>query len=97
MVEEYTVIAKKVITWMIIITTIIYTLFIFFDNLPWSMILCGLFAQLLHGIIMKNFPFVEFLSPSFIGSVILLITNHVLAFQYFSSIYYAFTEVRNIN
>ena len=78
---------------MIVGTTILYTLFIFFDNLTWMMIICGLSSQILHGAIMKDFPYVEFVSISFIGAIILLIVNHVLAFQYFSSVYYSFSEV----
>lgn len=93
LVEEYTVIAKKTITWMIIFTTLIYILLIFFDKLPWSMIGGGLLAQGMHAIIIKNFPFVKFMSVSFITTCILLIVNHWLAFTFFTSNYYHFSEV----
>lgn len=93
LVEEYTVAAKKVISVLILATTTIYVLFIFFDNLPWSMIWCGLFAQLCHGFIMKSFPYVQFTSISFIGACIMLIVNHWLAFSYFSSVWYQFSEI----
>ncbi|XP_055383402.1 protein TEX261 [Condylostylus longicornis] len=93
LVEEYTVIAKKIISWLVIFTTSIYVLFIFVDDLPWTMVLCGLTEQLFHFIIMKDFPYVEFFSFSFLGAVLLLIINHILAFREFATIYYPFSEV----
>lgn len=93
LVEEYTVFAKRVITWLVIITSIIYILFIFCDRLPWSMIFCGLLAQGMHGLIMSNFPYVKFMSVPFVGAFSLLLINHWLAFDYFAQNYYSFSEV----
>ncbi|XP_052862749.1 protein TEX261 [Anopheles cruzii] len=93
LVEEYTVIAKKVISWMVLGTATLYVLFIFTESFPWSMVLCGLGAQLLHVFILTDFPYVRFLSPAFLGAVILLLVNHYLAFVYFQTQYHAFTEV----
>lgn len=93
LVEEFTVIAKKVISYFILSTTLIYTLFIFFDGLPWSMVLCGLLAQCMHAFIMTGFPYVRFLSIPFIGAFTMLLVNHWLAFEYFAANYYAFSEV----
>lgn len=78
---------------MILATTFIYVLFIFFDRLPWSMVMCGLLSQLCHGLIMNSFPFVQFTSIPFIGSCIMLVVNHWLAFSYFSNNWYQFSEV----
>lgn len=85
--------AKKVITLLIALTTSIYVLFIFFDRLPWSMVICGLAAQLAHGLIMSNFPYVQFVSIPFAGAVCMLVVNHWLAFSYFSQNWYQFSEV----
>ncbi|CAD7089626.1 unnamed protein product [Hermetia illucens] len=93
LVEEYSVTAKRTINWIILGTSAIYVLFIFTDKLPWSVILCGLGAQLFHLLIMKNFPFVEFLSFPFLGTIAMLVANHFLAFQYFTSNYHPFSEV----
>jgi len=93
LVEEYTVVAKKVITYLVLTTTLIYILFIFLDRLPWSMVICGLIAQLMHGLIMANFPYVKLLSVPFIGAFTMLLVNHWLAFQFFGQNYYAFSEV----
>lgn len=93
LVEEYTVLAKKVITWMIVGSVLLYVVFIFTERFTWTLILCGLGAQALHAAILKNFPYVKFLSPSFLGAVILLLANHYLAFIYFQQQFHPFTEV----
>lgn len=93
LVEEYTVIAKKVISVIVLFVTTVYLLFIFFDNLPWSMVFCGLAAQALHGLILTDFPYVNLKSVQFIGDVFLLIINHYLAFSYFTKHYFNFAEV----
>jgi len=65
----------------------------FVDSLPWSMVICGLVEQIFHFLIMKDFPYVELFSFSFIGAVLMLIINHVLAFRQFAAVYYPFSEV----
>lgn len=92
LVEEYTVIAKKIISYLVLTTTLIYVLFLFMDRLPWSMVLCGLIAQAMHGLIMANFPYVQFLSVPFIGAFSMLLVNHWLAFEFFAQNYYTFSE-----
>lgn len=89
-------VAKKIISGLIAFTTVIYVLFVFFDRLPWSMIVCGFIAQAAHALIMSNFPFVQFVSLPFAGAVVMLFVNHYLAFSYFSNNWYQFSEVRNL-
>ncbi|EAT40652.1 AAEL007635-PA [Aedes aegypti] len=93
LVEEYTVMAKKAITWMIMGSVLLYIVFIFTERFSWTLILCGLGAQALHAAILKNFPYVKFVSPCFLGAVILLLANHYLAFIYFQQQFHPFTEV----
>ncbi|XP_055620352.1 protein TEX261 isoform X1 [Toxorhynchites rutilus septentrionalis] len=93
LVEEYTVIAKKIISWMVVVSVLLYVVFIFTERFSWTMLVCGLGAQVLHAVILKNFPFVKFLSPSFLGAVALLLVNHYLAFVYFQWQYHPFSEV----
>lgn len=96
LVEEYTVIAKKVILVIVLFVTTIYLLFIFFDNIPWLMVFCGLATQALHALILTDFPYVNLKSIQFIGAVFLLIINHYLAFSYFTQHYFNFAEVISI-
>ncbi|XP_030763965.1 protein TEX261 [Sitophilus oryzae] len=93
LVEEYTSYAKKIIWWMNTIITVLYILLWIFEDLPTSMTVCGILAQLCHFVILSNFPFVAFTSPFFIISVIFVVINHYLAFRYFSSTYHPFSEV----
>lgn len=96
LVEEYTVTAKKVITVIVLFVTTIYLLFLFTDNLPWSMVICGLVTQALHAIILADFPYVKLSSVQFIGAVVMLFVNHYLAFSYFTQNYFNFSEVSSI-
>lgn len=96
LVEEYTAIAKKVITVEVLFVTTIYLLFIFSDNLPWSMVICGLFSQILHAVILVDFPYVKLVSIQFIGAVIMLFINHYLAFSFFTQHFYSFSEVKQM-
>uniref|UniRef100_U5EY91 Protein TEX261 n=1 Tax=Corethrella appendiculata TaxID=1370023 RepID=U5EY91_9DIPT len=93
LVEEFTVTAKKIISWIVILTTFIYLTFIFTENFSWLMIGCGIFAQGVHGLILKNFPYIKFLSIQFLSGVILLLVNHYFAFVYFQQNYHTFSEV----
>ncbi|XP_077289110.1 protein TEX261 isoform X1 [Arctopsyche grandis] len=93
LVEEYTVVAKKCITWMVIISSSLYCGLAFVEDLPWFMITFGLLAQSCHAFILRGFPYVIPLSPAFIVAVMLLIVNHYLAFQYFGNTYFPFSEV----
>ncbi|XP_013113847.1 protein TEX261 [Stomoxys calcitrans] len=93
LVEEYTSAARKMILMMISFTMFVYVMFIFCDELPWSIIIMGFITQFLHLSIMSSFPFIRFLSLPFIGTVVCLIANHLLAFQYFTSVYYPFTQI----
>lgn len=81
------------ITILVLFVTTLFFLFMFVDNLPWSMIICGLVSQVLHAIILTDFPYVKPLSVQFVGTIILLFVNHFLAFKHFTLQYYSFTEV----
>ncbi|XP_049883515.1 protein TEX261 isoform X2 [Pectinophora gossypiella] len=92
-VEEYTVMAKYVITWTVILTTAVHIGLIIFEDLPTYLNILGLLQQMLHGVLMKDFPVVRVTSPAFIAAFINLITHHYLAFKFFGRVYYSFSEV----
>lgn len=66
---------------------------ILFEDFSWSLLLCGLLAQGFYFSIMSSFPFIQLISVPFIGSIAMLVINHVLAFQYFTTFYVPFTQV----
>lgn len=63
----------------------------------WSMIICGLVSQVLHAIILTDFPYVKLLSVQFVGTIVMLFVNHYLAFKHFTWQYYNFSEVNEMN
>jgi len=93
LVEEYTSLTAKVIRWMIITTLITYVCLFLFENLPTSMIVCGVVAQIAHLALLARFPFFSVSSPAFLASMLMVLVNHYLAFSYFGSNYYPFSEV----
>lgn len=93
LIEEYTVLTCRVIRVLILITMTVYGGMFLFENFPASMIICGIISQAMHLLVLKTFPFFDLTSLPFIGSVAFVVINHYLAFKYFSSVYYPFSEV----
>lgn len=91
--EEYTVVAKKVINCLTIFSCVVYLLLMLFEELTWLMIIFGLAAQVAHFLILAEFPYVKFVSVSFLGAVTLWLLNHYLAFTFFRASYYPLSEV----
>lgn len=85
--------AKKIIMLLIAFTTTIYIGFIFLDNLSWTLVICGLVAQAVHFVIMKDFPYVRVTSVPFIAAVVLVFVQHGLAFRFFAQHFYHFSEI----
>ncbi|XP_017786640.1 PREDICTED: protein TEX261 [Nicrophorus vespilloides] len=92
-VEEYTVIAKQVITWANSITLIVFILLWAVEGFPNTLSICGILSQINHFLILQKFPYVSFLSPTFITAISFIVVNHYLAFQYFGTEFYSFSEV----
>jgi len=93
LVEEYTVQSRKVILCMTIGSIGLYIGLLLFEDVPFSIIACGVLSQMCHLIVLKTFPFFMLTSPSFIGAVFLFFFNHYLAFSFFQSTIYTFSEV----
>ncbi|GIY07207.1 protein TEX261 [Caerostris extrusa] len=93
LIEEYTVLTCRVIRILILVTMAIYGGVFLFEDLTASMIICGIISQVMHLLVLRTFPFFDLTSFPFIGAVVFVIINHYLAFQYFSSVYYPFSQV----
>lgn len=93
LVEEYTVITAKVIRVTVVVTTVIYIGLLVLEGFPISLIIAGLFTNGLYFLLLKDFPFIQLTSPVFIGGVAMMFVNHYLAFDYFSSVWYPFSEI----
>ncbi|KAJ8317591.1 hypothetical protein KUTeg_005495 [Tegillarca granosa] len=93
LVEEYTVVTAKIIKYMIIFSTVIYVGLFLFEDLSTSMILVGLLNNAAYYWVLQSFPYFYISSPSFIVSVALVFLNHYLAFSFFSTNWYPFSDV----
>merc|ERR1719320_1783585 len=64
-----------------------------FENIPTTLIVCGVIAQIAHLSLLSSFPFFCATSPSFLVAVVMVIVNHYFAFSHFGENYYPFSEV----
>ncbi|CAB3261169.1 unnamed protein product [Arctia plantaginis] len=92
-VEEYTVMAKYVISWMVIATSTIHIGLLIFEDFPLYLNVIGLVQQALHGFLLKDFPVVRVTSLTFMTAVVTLVVHHYMAFKFFGAVYYTFSEV----
>jgi len=93
LVEEYTVLTAKIIRWMTIITLFTYIGLFLFESLPVTMVVCGIIAQVTHLALLARFPFFSVSSPTFLAAMLMVLINHYLAFSFFGSNFYPFSEV----
>lgn len=93
LIEEYTVLAAKLITYMIGIVTAIYLGLLLFEGFPYLLIAAGLLSNGTHYLLLKDFPFISLTSPVFLFGCVMVFVNHYLAFQHFASVWYPFSEV----
>jgi len=93
LVEEYTSMSKRVITYMIYSTIGVYIGLFLFESMSISLIFAGITQQIFHLMLMRSFPHFIFSSVSFIGTAVLIVLNHYLAFSFFSDNWHQFTEV----
>jgi hypothetical protein len=68
LVEEYTVLTKRLLGWAVIAEVGIYVLLLVVDRLPVMACVSGLVAHLVYGTLLRKFPFISLTSPEFLGS-----------------------------
>ncbi|KAJ8703975.1 hypothetical protein PYW07_013269 [Mythimna separata] len=93
LVEEYTVMAKYIITWTVIVTACIHIGLQLFEDIPLHLNALGLVQQVLHGLLLRDFPVVRVTSIPFITAILTLVLHHYMAFKFFGTVYYNFSEV----
>ncbi|CAN8023874.1 unnamed protein product [Ixodes persulcatus] len=93
LVEEFTVMTGKIIRILILLTLAVYAGLFVFEDLPLTMIGCGVLSQVLHLLVLRSFPFFNLYSVPFLLASVLVVVNHILAFSFFSGKVYAFSEV----
>ncbi|KAK4454521.1 transmembrane adaptor Erv26 [Podospora aff. communis PSN243] len=84
LVEEHTVIAKRLLTKLIYSVMGLQLLLCIVDRFPFLLTLLGMFSHIIYLGNMRRFPYVKLSDPLFLLSCILVLLNHYLWFKHFS-------------
>ncbi|XP_062511781.1 protein TEX261-like isoform X2 [Corticium candelabrum] len=93
LVEEYTVIARKIITLIVWVVAVVHVCIWLWEDIPAFVIGTGFLANATCALLLKNFPFVSLSSTRFLSAIVMLSVNHYVAFQFFTTVYYPFSEI----
>jgi len=86
LVEEHTVIAKRLLTRMIYSVIVIQVLLMVIDGFPFLLSFLGVASHVVYLGNMRRFPIVKLSDPLFLTSCVLVLVNHYLWFTHFSSV-----------
>lgn len=84
LVEEHTVLARRLLSRLIYSVIIIQILLLLIDRFPFSLSLLSVVSHLIYASNLRRFPIVKLSDPLFILSCILVGLNHWLWFRHFS-------------
>ncbi|KAK0657013.1 transmembrane adaptor Erv26 [Cercophora newfieldiana] len=84
LVEEHTVIAKRLLTKLIYSVMGLQLLLCIVDRFPFFLTLLGMFSHVVYLGNMRRFPYVKLSDPLFLSSCVLVLLNHWLWFRHFS-------------
>ncbi|EEA20825.1 erv26 superfamily protein [Talaromyces marneffei ATCC 18224] len=84
LVEEHTVIARRILYRLIYGVIAIQVLLWLFDNFPLTLSLLSIFSHLVYASNLRKFPIVKLSDPLFILSCLMVCLNHWVWFRHFS-------------
>ncbi|KAI1099150.1 transmembrane adaptor Erv26 [Jackrogersella minutella] len=84
LVEEHTVIAKRLLTKLIYAVVVLQVILCLVDGFPLGLTIMGVASHIVYLGNMRRFPFVRLSDPLFIASCVLVLVNHYFWFQHFS-------------
>ncbi|KAI1372673.1 transmembrane adaptor Erv26 [Hypoxylon crocopeplum] len=84
LVEEHTVLAKRLLTKLIYSIIALQVILCLVDGFPFGLTLMGVASHIVYLGNMRRFPFVRLSDPLFIASCVLVLVNHYFWFQHFS-------------
>ncbi|KAJ6092906.1 hypothetical protein N7486_008195 [Penicillium sp. IBT 16267x] len=84
LVEEHTVLTRKLLNRLIYSIIVIQVLLVVFDRFPIWLSLLSILSHLVYASNLRRFPIVKLSDPLFILSCILVLLNHWLWFRHFS-------------
>ena len=93
-VEEYSVLAKKIISRSLQLVFTLHVLLLLFESLPWKLVFFSLGCHAVYSQLMPSFPVIQLTDPVFLLSCVLSVVNHFLWFSHFTSFrQYEFNQV----
>ncbi|KAJ3048348.1 erv26 super protein [Rhizophlyctis rosea] len=93
LVEEYTVATKKIIKYATTASIIAHLVLLIGDRMSPIRILFSIACHLWYSQLLPEYPYIELSSPAFVISVVLVITDHLIWFFYFSKHYFTILEI----
>ncbi|EWC43918.1 hypothetical protein DRE_01270 [Drechslerella stenobrocha 248] len=84
LVEEHTVLSKRILTRLIQGISIVHILLLVVDGFPFWLTVFSAASHGAYAMNLRRFPMVALTDGWFIGSCILVVTNHILWFRHFS-------------
>ncbi|KAI9053291.1 hypothetical protein LZ554_002254 [Drepanopeziza brunnea f. sp. 'monogermtubi'] len=84
LVEEHTVVAKKLLTRLIYGVIGLQALLCLVDGFPFMLSMLSISSHIVYLGNMRRFPFVKLSDPLFVSSCVLVLVNHYLWFTHFS-------------
>lgn len=97
LVEEHTVIAKRLLTRLIYGIIGLQLVLWMVDGLPFGLTMMGVISHVVYLGNMRRFPFVRLSDPLFIASCVLVLGNHYFWFKHFSAAQQrSYTRMSNI-
>ncbi|KAM0326290.1 hypothetical protein ACHAQA_006888 [Verticillium albo-atrum] len=84
LVEEHTVLAKRLLTQLIYIIVVLQLLLWAVDGLSFKLTLLSIFSHIVYLGNMRRFPYVQLTDPLFLASCALVLVNHYFWFRHFS-------------
>ncbi|CAI6342029.1 unnamed protein product [Periconia digitata] len=85
LVEEHTVLAKKLLTRLIYAVIAVQVLLLVFDGFPMTLSALSIASHLIYAQNLRKFPIVKLTDPLFLLSCALVIINHYAWFRHFSA------------
>ncbi|EGE77105.2 DUF396 domain-containing protein [Blastomyces dermatitidis ATCC 18188] len=84
LVEEHTVLARRLLSRLIYFIIALHVLLCLVDQLPFTLCALSVISHLIYAANLRRFPIVKLTDPIFITSCLLVGLNHWLWFRYFS-------------
>eukprot|EP01105_Mastigella_eilhardi_P005296 TRINITY_DN17042_c0_g1_i1.p1 TRINITY_DN17042_c0_g1~~TRINITY_DN17042_c0_g1_i1.p1 ORF type:complete len:202 (+),score=77.19 TRINITY_DN17042_c0_g1_i1:88-693(+) len=96
LVEEHTMIAKRILKYAITTVIVLHVLLFFFEELPTMELAVSFLAHIVYSWLLVRFPVVDLFSPQFILSTMMAVGSHCLWFKHFLFTWYSYTEMMAI-